>query len=83
VKCPLCEGESHAAMVAGVPVRLCKDIRCRCLFGRMGRLAQLVLWLHSMFVPQDGFYFFIYDDKKTSYPGAFWEWFSGIFRGTP
>ena len=64
-KCPLCKEDSYKIIYYGLPVRLCKNEQCNCMFG---------FWCIVMdFFPFNGVLF----KYKESYIIALYRWLKG------
>lgn len=61
--CPMCGGDATKALYAGIPVKLCCDMRCACLWGSFSNLVVLLAEL-GLF---DGWFI-----RYNSYWGAMW-----------
>lgn len=64
-KCPLCGGPSWKVIYFGLPVLICADEECSCMFGFWSRIAS---WL-----PYNG-WMMTYDG---AYLPALWHWLTG------
>ena len=73
--CPLWGGESDRIIYYGLPVKLCKDTTCSCVFGFWDWIVDLL----PNNVDEDGvgcFAFMVYHPDDT-YLTALWAWLKG------
>ena len=63
-RCPRCDCEAHKVIYLGLPMKLCSDEPCRCLWGFWSWVP--VLWFNGGFMEYEG-----------SYWPALWHWLFG------
>lgn len=78
MSCPLCKSDAHKVIYFGLPMRLCADDNCNCLFGFWSTLAN---WLPIASEDERGEPAFAFMSYEGSYVAALWAWLTDVPDG--
>lgn len=74
MNCPACQSEAVKVIYFGLPMKLCSDPQCCCLFGALSWVATVLPIPSTNEYGEPGWGFLAYEG---GYLRALWHWLSG------